>query len=84
MKIQLHTSDAVDLTIPLPNALLFSSSLWNGLLKVTNHSEWDIPEVSSQVTKQACRVLKEYVQQAGSFELVHVETADGTTVIITV
>lgn len=83
MKIQVHTSGAVDLTIPLPNALLFSSSLWNGLLKVTKHSERDIPEVSSHVTKHACRVLKEYVKQAGSFELVHVETTDGTTVSIT-
>lgn len=84
MKIEVHTSGAVDLAIPLPNALLFSSSLWNGLLKVTKHSEKNIPEVSSQVTKQACRVLKEYVKQAGSFELVHVETTDGTTVTITV
>ena len=82
MKIEVHVPGGPDLTIPLPNALLFSTSLWNGLLKVSMHSERDIPETSSQATKQACRILKDYVRQFGSFELVHAETADGTTVII--
>lgn len=84
MKIEIHTPAGPDLAIPVPNALLFSSSLWNGLLTVTKHSEKNIPEVSSQVTKQACRVLKEYVKQYGSLELIRVETTDGTTVTITV
>lgn len=84
MKIEIHTPGGPDLTIPLPTALLFSPTLWNGLLKLSNHSEKDIPEIPPEAVKQACKAIKDHVKEVGSWELVHVESADGTTVIISV
>ena len=84
MKIEVHAPDGPDLTIPLPNALLFSPTLWNRLLKFSSRSKKSIPEIPSETIHQACRVIKEYVKIAGSWELVQVESADGATGVISV
>ena len=82
MKIEVHAPDGPVLTIPLPNALLFSSALWNGLLKISSRTAKNTKEIPPETVKQACRVIKDYTKKAGPWELVRVESADGATVII--
>lgn len=84
MKIKIHAPDGPDMAIPLPNAMLFSPTLLNFLLKFSKHSEREIPEIPPEAVKQACQAIKDYTKRVGSWELVHVESADGTTVIITI
>lgn len=85
MKIEVHAPGGPDLTIPLPNALLFSPALLNWGLKIgSRYSGHTIPEIPPDAVKQACKAIKDYTKQVGSWELVHVESADGATVIITV
>ena len=84
MKIEVHAPGGPDMTIPLPNAMLFSPTLWNGILKFSKHSERDLPEIPPVAVKQACQAIKDYVKQVGSWELVQVESSDGARVIITI
>lgn len=81
MKLEVHAPGGPNMTIPLPNAMLFSPSLWNGLLKFSRHS---VPEIPPDAVKQACRLIKDYTKKYPSWELVRVESADGATVIITI
>ena len=80
MKIEVHAPGGPDLTIPLPNAMLFSPTLWNGILKFSKHSERDLPEIPPEAVK----AIKDYAKQVGSWELVQVESSDGARVIITI
>lgn len=84
MKIEIHAADGPDMVIPVPNAMLFSPTLLNGWLKFTRHSEWDMPEIPPETVKQACAAIKGYTKKVGSWEIVHVESAGGDTVIITI
>lgn len=84
MKIEIHAPGGPNMTIPLPNAMLFSPTLLNGLLKIGKHTEKNIPEIPPETVRQACSAIKDYTKKVGSWELVHVESADGTTVIITI
>ena len=81
MKIQIHAPGAPDMTIPLPNALLFSFTLWNGVIKINTDK---VPEIPPEVTKKACAAIKRFRKDHGPWELVHVESADGSTVSITI
>lgn len=84
MKIEIHAPGGPDLTIPFPNAMLFSPTLLNWGLKIAKRNGNSMPELPPETAKQACRVIKEYTKKVGSWELVHVESADGATVIITI
>ena len=84
MKIEVHAPGGPDLTIPLPNELLFSPALWSGLLKFSNHGEMRLPEFSPETANRACKVIQDYTRKVGSWELVRVESSGGATVIITV
>lgn len=81
MKIEVHSPDAPDITIPLPNSLLFSFTLWNGVIKIGTKK---LPEVPPEVIKQVCAAIKHFRKDHEPWELVHVESADGSTVSITI
>lgn len=83
MKIQIHTPDGPNLTIPLPNALLFSPTLLRLALKWNPGRDGNpLLQIPPEALAQACRAIKDYTKRVGSWEMVHVETADGTRVII--
>ena len=85
MKIEVHAPGGPDLTIPLPNAMLFSPTLLNWGLKFSSRqSQGTIPEIPPEAVKQACKAIKDYTKTVGSWELVHVESSDGARVIITI
>ena len=85
MKIQVFPQDGPTITIPLPNAMLFSPTLLNFGLKIgSRYSGQAMPEIPPETVKKVCAAIKDYRKQAGSWELVHVESTDGATIIITV
>jgi len=85
MKIEVHAPGGPDLTIPLPNAMLFSPTLLNWGLKFSSRqSHGTMPEIPPEAVKQACKAIKDYTKTVGSWELVHVESSDGARVIITI
>lgn len=84
MKIEVHASGGPDITIPFPNAMLFSPILLNWGLKFTKRNGNPVPELPPEAVKQACAAIKNYTKKVGSWELVHVESAGGDTVIITI
>ena len=83
MKIEIHASGGPDLTIPLPNAMLFSPTLLNWGMQFAKRGDHPIPEIPPETVKQACRVIKDYTKTVGSWELIRVESSGGATVIIT-
>lgn len=84
MKIHIHDPGSKNLTISLPNAMLFSPTLLNLFVKVgVLHSDHKIPDIPKDTLRQICAVIKDYSKSHGSWELVHVESASGATVIIT-
>ena len=85
MKIEVHAPGGPDLTIPLPNAMLFSPALLNFGLKIGGrYSNHTMPEIPPEAVKLACKAIKDYRKQFGPWELVHVESTDCTSVIITI
>lgn len=85
MKIEIHAPGGPDMIIPLPNAMLFSPTLLNwGLSFSRRQSQDSMPEIPPEAVKQACKAIKDYTQKVGSWELVHVESSGGATVIITI
>lgn len=84
MKIELHSPDAPDITIPLPNALLFSFTLWDGVIKISKNTAENVSEIPPEVIKKVCAAIKHFRKDHGPWELVHVESADGSTVSITI
>lgn len=85
MKIEIHAPGGQDMTIPLPNAMLFSPTLLNWGLKFSSHqSHCSMPEIPPEAVKKACAAIKDYTKKVGSWEMVHVESSGGATVIITI
>lgn len=84
MKIEIHAANGPDMVIPLPNAMLFSPTLLNWGLKFTKWGDRSIPEIPPETVKLACAAIKNYTKKVGSWELVHVESAYGASVIITI
>lgn len=84
MKIEVHSPDGPDITVPLPNALLFSATLWNGVIVIGKKVEDRIPQIPPEVIKKACAAIKRFRKDQGPWELLRVESADGETVMITI
>ena len=85
MKIEIHAPGGPDMSIPVPNAMLFSPTLVNLWLKFgVRCSDQTVPQIPPAAVKQACRAIKAYRKKSGPWELVRVESADGATVTITV
>ncbi len=84
MKIQIHASGGPDLTIPFPNAMLFSPTLLSWGLKISKQNGNAIPDLPPETVKQVCKAIKDFTRRVGTWELVHVESAEGDTVIITI
>lgn len=85
MKIEVHAPGGPELSIPLPNAMLFSPTLLNWGLEIGGHyAGRAMPDIPPEAVKLACQAIKDYRETHGPWEMVRVETGDGTTVIITV
>ena len=85
MKIEVHAPGGPDMTIPLPNAMLFSPTLLNWGLKISSRQSYGtMPEIPPETVKQACKAIKKYTKKVGSWELVRVESSGGARVIITI
>ena len=85
MKIEVHAPGGPDMTIPLPNAMLFSPTLLNWGLKFSSRQSCGtMPEIPPETVKQACKAIKDYTKKVGSWELVHAESSGGARVIITI
>lgn len=85
MTIEVHVPGGPDLTIPFPNAMLFSPTLLNfGIWIGGRYSHGAMPEIPPETVKLACKAILDHRKKFGPWELVHVESSDGTTVIITV
>ena len=85
MKIEVHAPGGPDLTIPLPNELLFSPTLLNWGLKFSSRQSYcTMPDIPLETVKLACKAIEDYTKKVGSWELVRVESSGGATVIITV
>ena len=85
MKIQVFPQDGPTITIPLPNAMLFTPTVLNfGLWLGDRFSHRATPKIPPETVKKVCAAIKDYRKSAGPWELVHVESADGNTVIITI
>lgn len=73
------------MTIPVPNAMLFSPTILGLWCKFgMHHSGQAVPEIPAESIRQICSALKNYSKLHGPWELVHVESAEGDRVIITI
>lgn len=85
MKITVHSSSGQNITLPFPNAMLFSPTVVKLVLKLsetkTNHT---MPDIPPETVDDLCRAIKLWNKTHGEWELVHVESAGGNTVIITI
>ena len=85
MNITVKKDGGKEINIDLPNALLFSPTLLNNLIKFgVSHSDHKVPTLPPETTKQICTILKEYSRHHGPLELVRVDSAGGDQVIITI
>lgn len=85
MKIQIKEAGGKSLTIPLPNAMLFSPTVVKLVLRFSSHRDHDeMPQFPSEVVDGICAAIKNYTRKHGPWELVHVESSGGDIVIITI
>lgn len=85
MKICIHSSAGQDMTIPVPNAMLFNPTLLGLWCKFgVSRSGHGMPEIPAESVQAICCALKNYAKIHGSWELVRVESANGDTVVITI
>ena len=82
MKIQIHAPEAPDITIPIPNTMLFSPTLLGWGRKIGNRYTKDtMPEIPAETVKQFCNALKQYRKTHGPWELLYVESGDCSVTI---
>ena len=85
MKICIRSADGPHLTIPLPNEMLFSPTVLKIALKTGRQfADGHAPDIPPETIAALCAAIKDYRQNYGPWELVHVESADGDSVIIEV
>lgn len=84
MKIKVIASSGQHFTIPLPTALLSSPTVVNGWLHyVKKYATVEMPELSQEHIRQLCSEIKRIKKTYKTWELVHVESAGGDLVSIT-
>ena len=84
MKIQVTTAAGKELALPLPNGLLFSPTVIQFVLSATNRKGRSMPKIPPEVADRICATLKSWKETHGSWELVHIESANGDIVTITI
>ena len=84
MKIRIHSSGNRDITIPVPNSLLFSPTLLDLCIKSGMIQSGQQQKLPKEALRQICSAIKNYYRTHGSWEIVHAESACGDTVIITI
>lgn len=85
MKILIQSPGSADMTIPVPNFLLFSPTLLDLFMKVgIIQSARPMPNLSKETVRSICAALQVYSKAHGSWPLVQVESAGGAKVTITI
>ena len=85
MKINVKDAGGKGFTIGLPNAMLFSPTLLNfGIRMGKRHAQDSMPDIPPETIRKLCRTIKDYSKKYGPWELVHVESASGDRVVITI
>ena len=84
MKIHIGRNGSKDVCLALPNAMLFSPALLNLVLRLTSRSGRQLPQIPPAAVNRLCNAVNRFSRENGPWELVRVDTADGSTVIITV
>lgn len=84
MNVQVKSADGKGFTLPLPNAMLFSPTVLKLLLKSAENISVEAPKIPPETIDRICAAIKDCKRIHGSWELVHVESAEGNTVIITI
>lgn len=85
MKIHIQEAGGNGFTIPVPNFMLFSPTLLQFGLNISKqYSGTSIPDIPPEALHALSRAFKEIHKKYGTWELVHVETAGGNAVIITI
>lgn len=85
MKILIQSSGSADISIPVPNAMLFSPTLLDLCLKagvIKNGRK--MPDIPKETLRRICAALKSYSKAHGPWTLVQVESAGGAKVTITI
>ncbi len=81
MKIRISASSGPHFTIPFPTAFVTSPTMVRIFLRQTQ--KYAGISVSDEAIRGLCRELKRVKKTCGSYELVHVESANGDLVSIT-
>lgn len=85
MKILIQSPGSADMTIPVPNFLLFSPTLMDLFLKAgVIRSPRPMPNLSKETVRSICAALQAYSKTHGSWTLVQVESAGGAKVTLTI
>lgn len=83
MKILIQSPGSADITIPVPNFLLFSPTLLDLLMKAgVIQSEHPMPNLSKETVRAICAALQTHSKSHGPWTLVQVESAGGAKVTI--
>ena len=82
MKITVRPHSGKNLTLALPNAMLFSPTVLQLVLRFASRRERKIPEIPPAVIDRLCAAMKTVTRKYGPWELVRVDSADGDTVVI--
>lgn len=82
MKITIRNHEGKGFTIPLPTALLSNPTLVTFGLRISRKASASAPDLSAETVQSFCAAIKQVKRQYGTWELVHVESADGDIVSV--
>ena len=83
MKITVHSVDGHRFSIPLPTALLTSPTLLRFALNAgRKHAGPSMPDIPSEALQALSQCIRDIKKKYGTWELVHVESANGDLVSI--
>lgn len=84
MKVCLINAKGTGLTIPLPNAMLFRPLVLKLLTRSTEGVFIQASKIPPKTIDRIYAAIKAYKRTYGSWELVHIESAEGNIVIINI
>lgn len=83
MRILVHSADGHRISIPFPTALLTSPTVVNFVLKLgKKHAGASMPDIPPEALQALSQSIREIKKKYGTWELVHVESAEGDLVSI--
>ncbi|MBR3841278.1 MAG: hypothetical protein IKM20_09095 [Erysipelotrichales bacterium] len=84
MKIYIHEKDKHPLSFTIPNSLLFNNFTKKLIVYAIKSNTSAVPEMDYKLLVLAIDSFKTYIKKYGHFDLVDIESSDGTCIKINI